>query len=332
MPEVQRFAAEYRAYFERNGHPGLQILDQAPRFAIWREHGTLTFGSSVKECGIVADIARHTRWCIHTGEALGGWQALPEKDIFDLEYWSLEQAKLGKDTGLSKPHQGKVALVTGAYSGIGRATCNALSADGATVVGLDINPAVAGELEAEGMHGLVCDLTEDAAMRSAVETCVGLFGGLDIVVCNAGVFQSGERIEHHSAKTWDQAMAVNLTRYPAIADSHGPLSEAGHRALPVGSGIAQLRRARHRRRCLFGKQGGCYPVGTGSGAGTGRRRRSRKRGAPGRRVRYRPVDRRSAGAVGRALRHDGRTVQGEKPPGERDQCPRCGASAIDGGK
>lgn len=227
VPEVQHFAAEYRAYFERNGHPGLRILDQAPRFAIWRDHGSIAFGNSEKECGIVSDIVRHTRWCVHTGEMLGGWQALPEKDIFDLEYWSLEQAKLGQSSGASKPHQGKVALVTGAYSGIGRATCSALSADGAAVIGLDINPAVVDELEAEGMHGLVCDLTEDAAMRSAVETCVGLFGGLDIVVCNAGIFHSGERIENHSDETWDQTIAVNLTATQRLLTATVPFLKLG---------------------------------------------------------------------------------------------------------
>lgn len=237
VPDVQSFAEDYRAYFERNGHPGLHILDQAPRFGIWLDHGSLAFGSSAKECGIVSDIARHTRWCVHTGEALGGWEALPEKDIFDLEYWSLEQAKLGKDSGTSKPHQGKVALVTGAYSGIGRATCSAFSADGAAVLGLDINPSVVDELEADGMHGLVCDLTDSAAMRNAVETCVRIFGGLDIVVCNAGIFRSGERIEEHSDETWDQTMAVNLTATQRLLTATIPFLKLGLDAslLLVGS-------------------------------------------------------------------------------------------------
>ncbi|MAT91360.1 MAG: bifunctional aldolase/short-chain dehydrogenase [Halioglobus sp.] len=211
VPEIEQFASDYRAYFERNGHDGLHILDQAPRLGLWRGRGSIAFGGSTKECGIVADIARHTRWCVQTGESLGGWEALPEKDIFELEYWVLEQAKLGKSSGPGKPHQGKVALVTGAYSGIGRATCEALHADGATVVGLDIHADTGAALGEQGMLGLVCDLTDDAAIQAAVEQVVATYGGLDIAVCNAGIFQSGERIEEHSAATWDQTMAVNLT-------------------------------------------------------------------------------------------------------------------------
>lgn len=210
VPEVAAYAAEYRNYFERNGSEALTILDQAPRCGIWRDNGSIAFGSSVKECGIVSDIARHTRWAVQTGESLGGWRALPEKDIFDLEYWVLEQAKLGK-AGTPKAHQGRIALVTGANSGIGLATCAALAADGATVVGVDIDPGVEEALAAVGATGMVCDLTDDDAVRAAVESTVARYGGLDIIVCNAGMFKAGERIEEHSRETWDRTLAINLT-------------------------------------------------------------------------------------------------------------------------
>ena len=210
VPEIAAYAAEYREYFARNGSDELTILDQAPRFGIWKAHGSIAFGSSVKECGIVSDIARHTRWAVQTGESLGGWAALPENDIFDLEYWVLEQAKLGK-AGTPKPHQGKIALVTGANSGIGLATCAALGKAGATVVGLDINPDVTATLEAVGATGIPCDLTDDAAITAAVEQTVALYGGLDIIVCNAGIFKAGERLEAHSQDTWDRTLQINLT-------------------------------------------------------------------------------------------------------------------------
>jgi rhamnose utilization protein RhaD (predicted bifunctional aldolase and dehydrogenase)/NAD(P)-dependent dehydrogenase (short-subunit alcohol dehydrogenase family) len=211
VPEVMQFAADYKAYFERNSSPGLRILDQAPRFGIWRSAGSIAFGSNVKECSIVADIARHTRWAVQTGESIGGWEALPERDIFDLEYWVLEQAKLGKDSGQGKPHQGKVAIVTGAYSGIGKATSEALAADGAVVVGLDINPDVVNQLHRDGLTGMVCDLRDSGSILAVVDEVIKRYGGLDIVVCNAGIFKTGETIEHLSENTWDQTLAINLT-------------------------------------------------------------------------------------------------------------------------
>lgn len=211
IPEVRQFVSNYNAYFQRNNSPELKILDPAPRFGIWRERGSIAFGSTTKECNIIADIARHTRWAVQAGESLGGWEALPEKDIFELEYWVLEQAKLGKSKGSDKPHLGKVAIVTGANSGIGKATCDALQADGAVVVGLDINPELINTLGQDNMTGIVCDLTDDTSISAAVEQVIRLFGGLDIIVCNAGIFKSGERIEEHSKETWDQTIAINLT-------------------------------------------------------------------------------------------------------------------------
>ncbi len=211
IPEVEKFVTDYRGYFDAYKSPDLQILDAAPRVAIWRDAGSIAFANSIKECRIISDIARHTRWAIQVGESIGGWEALPEKDIFELEYWVLEQAKLGKNTEAGKPHQGKVAMVTGANSGIGKATCEALWADGAVVVGLDINPDVVKALSQDGLTGIVCDVTNSKSIAAAVDHVITHYGGLDIVVCNAGIFRSGELIENHTEATWDQTMTLNLT-------------------------------------------------------------------------------------------------------------------------
>ena len=98
VPEVHEYAANYKKYFEENRTPQLQMLDPAPRVAIWHSAGSIAFGSSVKECTIISDIAKHTRQAVQIGESIGGWQALSAKHIFELEYWALEQAKLGKST------------------------------------------------------------------------------------------------------------------------------------------------------------------------------------------------------------------------------------------
>lgn len=211
VPEIAEYAEAYRQYYEEHATPELQILDQAPRMAIWKNCGAVAFGNTLKECNIISDIARHTRWAVQTGESLGGWEALPEKDIFELEYWVLEQAKLGKSSGEAKPHVGKIALVSGANSGIGLATCEALQKDGATVVGMDISPEVEQTLKDRGMMGMVVDVTATDQVTAALEKVVSVYGGLDILVCNAGIFKAGELLESHTESTWDQSLAVNLT-------------------------------------------------------------------------------------------------------------------------
>ncbi|MDB4476516.1 bifunctional aldolase/short-chain dehydrogenase [bacterium] len=211
VPEVAEFVEEYKKYYERHSQPHQKILDQAPRYAVWKSSGSIAFGSSVSECTIISDIVRHTRWAVQTGESLGGWAALPELDIFEMEYWELEQAKLGKTPAIVRPHAGKIAVVTGAYSGIGRACCNSFSADGAVVVGIDINPAINDSLEKDGMLGICCDLTDDQAMTEAVEQVVAAYGGIDIAICNAGIFNAGEYVEDLSPESWDQTLSINLT-------------------------------------------------------------------------------------------------------------------------
>lgn len=227
ISEVNAFAEDYRAYFQKHRTEELKILDPAPRVGIWRNHGSIAFGNNLKECGIITDIARHTRWAIQTGESLGGWEALPEQDIFELEYWVLEQAKLGKSTGPGLPHQGKIAVVTGANSGIGLATCKALAADGATVAGLDINPGVTERMGSAGMLGITCDLTDEQATRDAIDRVVASYGGLDILVCNAGIFRAGESIEDMGSDTWDQTLAINLTATQRLMSQAIPYLKLG---------------------------------------------------------------------------------------------------------
>jgi rhamnose utilization protein RhaD (predicted bifunctional aldolase and dehydrogenase)/NAD(P)-dependent dehydrogenase (short-subunit alcohol dehydrogenase family) len=210
VEEINAFSSNYEAYYQRNAFEGLKILDTAPRAGVWKGVGALAFGSNLKECSITTDISEHTAWAIQTSESFGGWKALSEEELFEMEYWSLEQAKLGKK-GSPKPLQGKIAIVTGGASGIGKATCEQLNADGAVVVALDISPKVIETFSSPEIKGIICDVSNEVELRNAIDHTVAAYGGLDIIVCNAGIFKAGEKIESMSSDTWDKTMSINVT-------------------------------------------------------------------------------------------------------------------------
>ncbi|MBE9140479.1 bifunctional aldolase/short-chain dehydrogenase [Nodosilinea sp. LEGE 07088] len=212
---VNAFAENYRQYFERHTDGQLTQLDAAPRWAVWPGYGTLSFDRSIKATAIITDIIEHTRRAIQIGEALGGWQALGEKDLFEMEYWELEQAKLGKAKAASE-FQGKIALVTGAASGIGKACAETLHQQGTAVVGFDVNPDVAEILNKPGLVGVQGDVTDEAAVKGAIAAAIQHFGGLDIVVSNAGIFPLGQTLENLDADIWEKSLAINLTSQRAL--------------------------------------------------------------------------------------------------------------------
>jgi rhamnose utilization protein RhaD (predicted bifunctional aldolase and dehydrogenase)/NAD(P)-dependent dehydrogenase (short-subunit alcohol dehydrogenase family) len=212
---VAAYVDNYRAYFDRNTDGGQTCLDPAPRWALWQDCGMVSFGTSLKEARIISDIARHTIKAIEQAQQLGGWRALPERDLFDMEYWELEQAKL-KSARKQPALQGKIALVTGAASGIGKACVEALVAQGAAVAALDVAEAIEGMFGREEVLEIRCDVTAQAELARAVQAVVGRFGGLDILVSNAGVFTANECIADMSDATWGLGMDVNLTSHQRL--------------------------------------------------------------------------------------------------------------------
>jgi rhamnose utilization protein RhaD (predicted bifunctional aldolase and dehydrogenase)/NAD(P)-dependent dehydrogenase (short-subunit alcohol dehydrogenase family) len=223
---VEAYAAGYRAYFERNTNGGLAMLDPAPRWAVWPPHGTVVFGRTVADLRTTGDIGRHTMAAIETAESLGGWRPLSEKQIFDVEYWELEQAKLKKATG-ALPLAGKVALVTGAASGIGLACAERLLAEGAAVVGLDIAESVVTRLDHEAFRGRACDVTQPEAVAEALAEAVREFGGVDILISNAGAFPGSEDIAAMRAETWRRTLDLNLTSHQQVLQACVPYLALG---------------------------------------------------------------------------------------------------------
>jgi rhamnose utilization protein RhaD (predicted bifunctional aldolase and dehydrogenase)/NAD(P)-dependent dehydrogenase (short-subunit alcohol dehydrogenase family) len=226
VASVQEYGARYEQYFARNRTAGLSALESAPRWAVLPGVGTIAFGGSAGEADIAADIVRHTCRAIQAAETLGGWMPLGEAELFEVEYWELEQAKL-KKSGAPRPFQGKVAVVTGAASGIGKAVAEALHAAGAAVLGLDINPSIKTQFNQVGLAGGVCDVTDQAAVTAAVEKAVGLFGGLDLLVSNAGLFTPSSALADLDEATWQKSLALNLSSHRYLLQAATPYLKLG---------------------------------------------------------------------------------------------------------
>ena len=223
---IERFAAAYRRYFARHTDGRLTCLDPAPRWAVWRGLGTVAFGRNAQEVGIVADIVRHTIRAIRHGEALGGWRPLPPARLFEVEYWELEQAKL-KKAAAALPLQGRVALVTGAASGIGRACAEALRDQGAVVAALDVNQRIALLFKQPEIIGIVCDVTDSRQVEAAVRETVRRFGGLDLVISNAGIFPESQPIAELTLAAWRRSLAVNLSSHEQLLQACIPYLSLG---------------------------------------------------------------------------------------------------------
>jgi len=223
--ELKTYIDEYEQYFLDN-KTDETLLNPAPNFAILKDKGTLSFGKNVKEANIIKDINEHTFEAILKAEKLGGYKALDASKIFEVEYWSLEQAKL-KKSGSSPEFNGKVALVTGGASGIGKAIAQMLNARGAAVIVLDINPEVENIFNKADAKGVRCDLTSSDDIKNAVKVAVENFGGIDIVVSNAGIFTPSENLDELSDENWDKSISINLTSHQKLIKYTAPFLKLG---------------------------------------------------------------------------------------------------------
>ena len=238
---VQAYAKAYREYFSRHAASAKEsktMLDPAPRVILDDELGLGSVGRSAREAAIARDLYSHTVDVISRAEALGGYRALSEGELFEFEYWDLEQAKLRR-AGKPPIFGGEIALVTGAASGIGRACVEALLKRGAAVVGLDLDPSVTtcGGSRPDYL-GLPCDVTSEEAVASALEAGVRAYGGLDMLILNAGVFPAGTPIEKLGVEEWRTVMSVNLDANLTLMRECYPLlklAPAGGRVVVIGS-------------------------------------------------------------------------------------------------
>jgi rhamnose utilization protein RhaD (predicted bifunctional aldolase and dehydrogenase)/NAD(P)-dependent dehydrogenase (short-subunit alcohol dehydrogenase family) len=215
---VEAFVADYHAYFARNNAAvgGIKReLDPMPRVILVPGLGLFGLGRSAKDAAVAADLAESWVATVTDAEAVGTFESLPEAELFEMEYWSLEQAKLGG--AVEKPLAGQVAIVTGGAGTIGLATARALRNEGAEIALFD-RAAADPEAAAKKLGGLgvACDVTDAAAVAHAFERVVARFGGVDIVVSNAGAAWQG-RIGEVSDAVLRESFELNFFAHQSVA-------------------------------------------------------------------------------------------------------------------
>jgi len=210
---LDTFVADYHAYFQRHNvrqMPSKTELDPMPRVVLVPGLGLFGIGNTSKDAKIAADLAETTVEVVADAERLGTYECIPEPDIFDIEYWSLEQAKLG--AAVEKPLARRIAVVTGGASGIGAATAAAFAKEGAEVVVVDRDVS-----KVKGM-AIACDVTNSAEVRAAFDKVAATYGGVDIVVSNAGAAWQG-RIGDVSDKTLRDSFELNFWAHQSVAQN-----------------------------------------------------------------------------------------------------------------
>jgi len=214
------YRQDYAAYVERESRDkGRRVvpLDPDPRIILVPGLGLIAAGATEKEAGIAADVYEHTIDVIQAAEAIGRYEVLTTSDLFDMEYWSLEQAKLGK--AKPKPLQGQIVYISGAAGGIGAACARAFAAAGASLYLTDRDEAsLMSVAESLGALCEVVDVTSEDQVRASVEQCVRAFGGIDGIVSNAGVAPQGA-IDAVSTEELKRSFDVNFFAHQYLAAS-----------------------------------------------------------------------------------------------------------------
>jgi rhamnose utilization protein RhaD (predicted bifunctional aldolase and dehydrogenase)/NAD(P)-dependent dehydrogenase (short-subunit alcohol dehydrogenase family) len=232
--EVKGYARSYDAYFERMcSEKGVKKskLDPWPRIVLLEGVGLVAVGKTRAEASVAADVYEHGIDVMSAAADLGTYAPVSRGDLFDVEYWSLEQAKIKKMQPAALA--GRIALVTGAASGIGRATAKRFADLGAHVMLVDRDAAALEGAHAEIARGRLlqvgsspADVTKRADVEQAVARAVATFGGLDLVVSNAGNAPEGILSTDAGADALRASIDLNLLSHEEVAKAAVAVMEA----------------------------------------------------------------------------------------------------------
>ncbi len=274
------YVKRYKDYFEGNSAPGDKMFDPNPRVVLIPGIGMITAGADAQLADVSNQLYQRAIRVIDGSKALGGFDSLNAKEVYEVEYWPLEIYKLSLKPA-PRELAGKIAIVTGGASGIGRATARRLAEDGAHVVIFDINlegaEKVAEELNTK--HGyrrgmaVRCDVTSEEVVQASFEQVILAYGGIDIVVSNAGIAISAP-IEETTIAQWDRNFDILAKGYFLVSRAAfrvwnaqgqgGSLIFVGSKnSLAAGKGAAAYSAAKaaevHMARCLA-EEGGARGI------------------------------------------------------------------------
>jgi len=217
---LEGYRARYEAYYgrcRREGSPGMR--DPWPVIVLVPGVGMLSFAKDKATARVASEFYVNAINVMRGAESVSAYVPIPEQEAFDIEYWLLEEAKLRRMPP-PKSLEGRIALVTGGAGGIGGATARRLLGEGACVVITDVDAgalaeaetALVGEHGRDRVRGLRCDVTDEASVRASYAFTLREYGGLDVLVSNAGI-ASASPVEETTLETWNRNVGVLATGY-----------------------------------------------------------------------------------------------------------------------